>query len=96
MRAIATAALMLILLGACGSGKDRIADRVEEDSNRRAEAMEEASESMTNALQQNIEEQKADLVRRAGHERADAIRQSQLDASKLDAEQKNELVKGQK
>ena len=87
--------LPVMLLGACSGGKDKIADRVEENADHRAEAMEEASESMSNALQQNAVEQQADTVRAAGEERAEAIRDSDLKASLLTKEQKKELVRGE-
>lgn len=80
-----------LLLVAC-SGKEEIADKVEERADQRAEAMEEAGEEMENALQQNIVEQQARTKREAGEERADAIRESDLDAGQLSQEQKNALV----
>lgn len=95
MRKMIQAGLALMLLSACGSGKDKIADRVEENADRRADAMEAASDSMTNALQQNVTEQQANLVRDAGKERADAIRESDLRADQLSSQQKNALVKGE-
>jgi len=85
---------MALLLAACGSGKDKIAERVEENADNRAAAMERASESMTNALAANAVEQQANIVRSAGEERAEAIRKSDLDANALTAQQKNALVAG--
>jgi hypothetical protein len=85
----------LMLLTACnGSGKDRIADRVEENAEDRAAAMDAASETMTNALRANATQQQANIVRSAGEDRAQAIRDSDLDASLLTKEQKNAIVAG--
>jgi hypothetical protein len=84
----------MFVLAACGSGKDKIAERVEDNADNRAAAMEQASESMTNALQANATQQQANIVRSAGEERAEAIRKSDLDANALTAQQKNALVAG--
>ena len=94
MREWAWGMALLLVLAACSSGKDKIAERVEENADNRAAAMEQASESMTNALQANAVEQQANIVRSAGEERADAIRNSDLDANMLTAQQKNALVAG--
>ncbi|MBA2918418.1 hypothetical protein GON01_05460 [Sphingomonas sp. MAH-20] len=86
---------MLLLLAACGgSGKDRIAQRVEDDAENRAAAMEQASETMTNALRANATQQQANIVRSAGEDRAEAIRESDLDAGALTQQQKNAIVAG--
>jgi hypothetical protein len=81
-------------LAACSSGKDKIAERVEENADNRAQAMEQASQSMTNALAANAAQQQANIVRSAGEERAEAIRNSDLDADVLTDSQKNALVAG--
>ena len=96
MRQLICAALGAALMAGCGSGKEKIADRVEDNADRRAAAMEEASESMTNALQQNAVEQQAKIVRSAGEDRAEAIRDSDLEADMLTKQQKNALVEGKK
>lgn len=93
MRKIAIGAALL--LAACGGGgKDRIADRVEENAEERAAAMDAASETMTNALRANAVQQQANIVRSAGEDRAQAIRDSDLDASLLTRDQKNAIVAG--
>jgi hypothetical protein len=93
MRQLLSLPLGAALLAGC-SGKDRIADKVEDQAENRAEVMDEAAEAMTNALQANAAEQQAETVRQAGKERAEAIRDSQLDAGDLSNAQKNALVKG--
>lgn len=94
MRELPIAAALLLLAACNGSGKDRIADRVEDNADNRAAAMEAASESMTNALMANATQQQANIVRSAGEDRAQAIRDSDLDASVLTQEQKNAIVAG--
>jgi hypothetical protein len=86
------ASLCLVLALAACSGKDEIADQVEERANDRAEAIEDASRSMENALQENILEQQARTAREAGKERADAIRDSDLKTGDLSDAQKNALI----
>ena len=93
MRSLVAGAV-LMLLAACGSGKDKIAERVEDNADNRAAAMEQASRSMTNALQANAVEQEANIVRSAGEQRAEAIHSSDLDASTLTPAQKNALIEG--
>jgi hypothetical protein len=94
MRQVRFVALGALLLAACGSGKDKIAQRVEDNAENRAAAMEQASRSMTDALQANAVEQEANIVRSAGEQRAEAIRSSDLDASTLTQAQKNALIEG--
>jgi hypothetical protein len=95
MRGLTVLGVFILLAGCGGEGRDRIAERVEENADNRAAAMEAASRSMTDALQQNIAEQQAEAVRQAGEERADAIRNSQLEAEALTPEQRNELIAGE-
>ncbi|MFD1611083.1 hypothetical protein ACFSCW_04630 [Sphingomonas tabacisoli] len=95
MRRHLIAFLVPLALAACsGGGKDKIADKVEDNANNRAEAMDEAADTMTNALQANAVEQQANIVRSAGHDRAEAIRESDLPADKLTENQKNAIVAG--
>lgn len=94
MRQLICAALGAALLAGCGSGKDEIADRVEDNADKRAAALEKASERMSNALQANAVEQQAETVRAAGEERADAIRRSDLEPGALSDSQKNALIEG--
>lgn len=89
------AAITLLLSLAACSGRDEIADKVEDRADARAEALENAGDTMENALQQNVTAQQAETMRQAGEERADAIRESDLDAEKLSDEQKNALVNAQ-
>jgi hypothetical protein len=86
---------LALLLGACsGGGKDRMADRVEDNAENRAAAMDRASETMTNALRANAMQQQANIVRSAGEDRAQAIRDSDLDAGALTQQQRNAIVPG--
>jgi BioD-like phosphotransacetylase family protein len=94
MRKLILGAALLLASACSGSGKDRIADRVEENADDRAAAMDQASETMTNALQANATQQQASIVRSAGEDRADAIRDSDLDASARTKEQRNAIVAG--
>ena len=87
----ATGIALILALAGC-SGKDDIADQVEERAERRAEAIEKAGRAMENALQENLTGQQADTKRQAGRERAEAIRESDLDADQLTSEQRNALI----
>ncbi|GAO39094.1 hypothetical protein SCH01S_25_00740 [Sphingomonas changbaiensis NBRC 104936] len=87
--------ISLALLGACSSsGRDKIADKVEDNADNRAAAMDQASDEMTNALRADAVQQQANIVRSAGEDRAQAIRDSDLDANALTREQKNALIAG--
>ena len=90
----AIAAVALALSACGGQGDDALGDRAEDQAEAQADNLEAMADNASGPVATNLED-RADAVEDAGEAREQAIDDSDVDASKLTPEQRNQLVNGQ-
>lgn len=95
MRTPLPIAIFLLALAGCGSGKDSLADRVEQKADNRAERLEQKGREMADPRKREQANSRAAAVRDAGRDQAEAIRQAPLDTNTLSPGEKNKILNAQ-
>lgn len=90
--ALAATALSLSACG--GEGDDALGDQAADQAEAQAENLEDMAANAPDPLAENLSDQ-ADAVEEQGEQREEVIDESDVDASELSDEQRNQLVNGQ-
>lgn len=91
----ALAAAAALALSACGgSGDDSLGDNAADTAEAQSENLEARADNSSGAQEEALRD-RADTVEEAGEEREEAIDDSDVDASRLSADQRNALTNGQ-
>ncbi|MDQ3481888.1 MAG: hypothetical protein M3448_00495 [Pseudomonadota bacterium] len=89
------AAAFVLTLGACGgSGDDSLGDNAADAAEAQSENLEAQADNASGAQEEALRD-RAETVEEAGEEREEAIDDSDVDASRLSADQRNALTNGQ-
>lgn len=90
---VAMASGVVALSGCGGKGDDKLGEQAQEAMENRADAMDAKAENMTGTAE-DMMEAKADATREAGAAKEKAIDDSDINADKLSAEQKANIING--